>query len=809
MAKARGILFFLFLAAGVVLNGQYTKEFKRIFFDADYLMETGFYEEAFNRYKNLLTLDPGNSNILFHCGACCLKIPGNEGMAITYLKEAAEGITLSYKEDSHKESGAPWLTYFMLGQAYHLNYQFSKAVSQYNEYLEVGTNQDPVQLEYARLQIEACERASLIRRTHPSFEFHDVLGHFEDDLPSCSNPVISGDGNTLIFLVDYPSDKKIMMTTRTDELWTRPEVINSQLGMVGETYPVSISYDGKDLYMVHQFYSHSDIFVSHLEENRWSEAEALGKRINGKTSETHASISMDEQSLYFTSDARGGYGSIDIYVSRLNEKGEWGNPENLGPLINTPYEEHTPFISNNDSILFFSSQGHASIGGVDVFHSRLQSDGAWSEPENLGYPVNTPGDNSFYNPGWDKDKGFYAVRREDDPTSNTINMVLELEYDETLAQVEPDSASEFTFPDETVDSITEAQLVEPPNTDNIEMVLNPYKIDTVVTPAFTSELITGIPFVTNKYELGLAAQLEVEKIAELMSYYPESKVELTGHADSIGSENSNILLSQHRAEKIAEYLEMRGVERDRVIVDGKGETEPLAINSFSDGSDATLGRYLNRHVLVRILGTLPINNHLSGLYVPVNLTPIEEMTPALAARQYHYTIQLKAARMSIPEPRFEDIGDFSEYICEDGYYRYTTNSFRTFQEARKRLLQLRKSGYPDAFIQTREWYEGAIETKLSSLDIPVNQLPQEDYTSSPENEYRYTIQLKAARKPILISSFQDVKVTEYRCNDGYYRYTISSFLPFQEAMKRLLILRKQGYPDAFLQTRELLDKAVK
>ena len=164
--------------------------------------------------------------------------------------------------------------------------------------------------------------------------------------------------------------------------------------------------------------------------------------------------------------------------------------------------------------------------------------------------------------------------------------------------------------------------------------------------------------------------------------------------------------------------------------------------------------------------------------------------------------------MSIPEPRFEDIGDFSEYICEDGYYRYTTNSFRTFQEARKQLLQLRKSGYPDAFIQTREWYDGAIETKLSSLNNPVDQLPQED-TSSPEKEYRYTIQLKAARKPILISSFQDVKVTEYTCNDGYYRYTISSFLPLEEAMKRLLILRKQGYPDAFLQNRDRLDKAVK
>ncbi|MCK5691989.1 MAG: PD40 domain-containing protein, partial [Bacteroidales bacterium] len=331
MMRVRHIILLLFLAAGTTLNGQYTKEFKRIFFDADYLMETGFYEEAFNRYKNLLTLDPGNSNILFHCGACCLNIPGNEKQAISYLKEAAEGVTLNYKEKSHKEPGAPILTYFMLGQAYHLNNQFTEALSQYTEYLEIGSKQDQVQLDYARMQMEACERAASIGRTHPSFEFQGVLDHFEDDLPSCSNPVISGDGNILIFLVDYPSDKKIMMTTRTDSVWSRPKVINSEIGMVGETYPVSLSHDGKDLYLVHKFYSHSDIFVSHLNGKRWSEAEALGYQINGRTSENHASISRDGQSLYFTSDVRGGYGSFDIYVSHFTEKGEWGDPVNLGP----------------------------------------------------------------------------------------------------------------------------------------------------------------------------------------------------------------------------------------------------------------------------------------------------------------------------------------------------------------------------------------------------------------------------------------------------------------------------------------------
>lgn len=749
MMKVRRILVFLFLVAGVALNGQYTKEFKRIYFDADYLMETGFYEEAFNRYKNLLTLDPGNSNILFHCGACCLNIPGNEDQAITYLKEAAEGVTLSYKNKSHKEPGAPVMTYFLLGQAYHLNYQFTEAIGEYTTYLELGSNQDPLQLDYARLQIEASERAAAIERSRPVFEFQGVLEHFDEDLPSCSNPVISGDGSTLIFLVDYPSDKKIMMTTRTDSIWARPRVINSEIGMVGETYPVSISYDGNDLYMSHHFYSHSDIFVSHLQGKHWSKAEALGYQINGRTSEDHASISRDGKLLYFTSDVRGGQGSFDIYVSHLDEKGEWGEAVNLGSTINTIYEEHTPFISNNDSILFFSSQGHSSIGGVDVFYSSLQSDGTWGEPENLGYPVNTTGDDLFFNPGWSEQEGYYAVQREDDPTSNTINMVMELEYEEELAQVEELSEPEVQVSTETVEIVsdetiepvieTQAEVVpaevvtvemaiEPPNTDEIEMVLNEREAEieivpeespekpvevvpdvvTVSTPAYTDELTTGIPFETNEFELNLAAILETEKIAELMVYHPDSKVELTGHTDSTGMEDFNMLLSLYRAEKIADYLEMRGIERDRILVEGTGESAPMAINSFSDGSDAPLGRYLNRQVFVRIVGTLPAESNLSGIYIPVNLKPVEGATQSKEAREYHYTIQLRAAKMPILNSSFGDILDVTEYYCKDGYYRYTTSLFRTFSEARKRLLELRKMGYEDAFIQTREWYDTAI-----------------------------------------------------------------------------------------------------
>jgi outer membrane protein OmpA-like peptidoglycan-associated protein len=355
----------------------------------------------------------------------------------------------------------------------------------------------------------------------------------------------------------------------------------------------------------------------------------------------------------------------------------------------------------------------------------------------MGYPVNTTGDDLFFNPGWTELESYYAVRREDDPTSNTINMVLELEFEEELAQTDPieepvveevvTQSSEPVLEEvvATATVLTEEQLVEPPNTDEIEMVLNERKLEPepepvetpvvatvettapVETPAFTNELTTLVPFETNKFELGLPAQLEVEKIAELMAYHPDSEVELTGHTDSTGEEDFNMLLSLYRAEKIADYLELRGIDRDRILVEGRGETAPIAINRFSDGSDSPLGRYLNRQVFVKIKGSLPADSPLCGVYIPMNLVRNEEMTESAVAKEYYFTIQLMAARMPILTSHFEDIMDLKEYTCKDGYYRYTTSSFRTFQEARKRLLQLRKSGYPDAFIQTREWYDRA------------------------------------------------------------------------------------------------------
>ena len=688
MRIVRQFLVFILISVTLSLSGQYTKEFKRLFHDASYLLESGFYEEALNRYKNLLILDPGNCNILFHCGVSCLSIQGSELDALTYLKKAVKCATPDYRNNAPDETRSPVLAYFMLGKAYHLNYEFDQAVENYNKYLEYEGDEDELQVDFARLQIDACVRADSLMDQPPAFEFQNVLDHFDEYLPSCSNPVISGDGNTLIFLVDYPADKKIMITKRKGEFWSKPVVINNEIGMVGETYPVSLSYDGKDLYLVHEYYSHSDILVSTYEEGAWSEAKELGGNINGRTSETHASISKDGTKLYFTSDVRGGLGSMDIYVSTLNGKGEWGTPENLGPVVNTKYEEHTPFISSNDSILFFSSQGHASMGGVDVFYSNLGADGTWGEPVSMGAPVNTTGEDLFFNPGWSELDGVYAVRKPDDPTSNAINMVIELDYEAIAAKEE----------EEPIDTTEEESPVE----------IAPIIIAPVVEEV--TELLTSIPFDHDKYTLNIEARLEVKIMAELLLDHPETIVTLTGHTDATGSSDYNMLFSLQRVDQIAVYLESMGINKSRIHLEGKGEESPIAWNNYPDGKAASLGRYLNRHVIATVSGgPLPTPSIMSGVYVPRSLRNNEGKGSAAPGKTFTFTVQVKASYKALDKKELGALTEVEEYVCKDGYHRYAHGEFPDFVSAKEHLDELQALGFKDAFIQTIEYYNRAMK----------------------------------------------------------------------------------------------------
>jgi hypothetical protein len=157
----------------------------------------------------------------------------------------------------------------------------------------------------------------------------------------------------------------------------------------------------------------SDIFSSTYNGKTWSKTVKLNKNINTKYWESHGFISQDSDILIFSSDRPGGFGGLDLYISK-KIKGEWGPAANLGPEINTMFNEDRPFLINKGKTLFFSSQGHRNIGGYDIFRSDKEANGLWSKPENLGYPINTPDDNIFFMPTAEGKEGYYSIFKESD-----------------------------------------------------------------------------------------------------------------------------------------------------------------------------------------------------------------------------------------------------------------------------------------------------------------------------------------------------------------------------------------------------------
>lgn len=151
-----------------------------------------------------------------------------------------------------------------------------------------------------------------------------------------------------------------------------------------------------------------NIYSSEYSEGNWTPLKKLNGNINTKFYESHASVSSDGKRLFFASNRDGGYGGLDIYMSEMNASGEWGPAINLGSTVNTRFNEDTPFITANDSLLYFSSEGHSSMGGYDIFVSRSDSSG-WSSPENIGFPLNTTGDDLFFQPVNNGKNGYYSM----------------------------------------------------------------------------------------------------------------------------------------------------------------------------------------------------------------------------------------------------------------------------------------------------------------------------------------------------------------------------------------------------------------
>jgi hypothetical protein len=399
------ILMFFSVAA----SAQSTRELKEIFSQAEsyYLYEE--YDLANQLYILLDT--PDNLNIKYKIGTCYLNIPGEKANAIPYLEAAVKNASYEAKVESFSEKRAPLDAYFFLGKAYMINNELEKALATFQKFDNLARGADVKgnmkNLEYVGQQIKSCKNAIDFESKPVEMSKRMLGGGFTQGSVN-ENPAVSFDGNSIAYTERRGMVNVIMYSRKERDIWQPPIDITAMINAGEDCSTCALNKDGTELFIYKNDNYDGNIYSSHLVNGTWTPIKKLNKNINTKFYESHASVSADGKKLYFTSNRDGGAGSLDIYVSEKDASGDWGPAVNLGNTINTPYNEDTPFITENDSLLFFCSEGHTSMGGFDNFKStKLET--AWKTPSNLGFPINSTDDDKFFQPAGNGRNAYYSI----------------------------------------------------------------------------------------------------------------------------------------------------------------------------------------------------------------------------------------------------------------------------------------------------------------------------------------------------------------------------------------------------------------
>lgn len=409
MARKK-VLLFIFILLPFYLFAQENKPLQDIFIEAEYFFMTGDYADALPYYMRIYEQLPENANIAYRIGECYLNISGKKNLSTDYLEVAARNLSAKHKEGSVNQVSAPYDALYDLGQAYLVNFRFEKAKEAFKKYSGTLLPDDRENREFVDQQIKSCETAPGLISKPVSFT-EENMGASINDEKSNFNPVISADGKTFAFMSSMKFYDAIMLSRLVNGKWSISENITPELMSDGDMYISCLSSDGTKLFLSKDDDYNSDIYTSSFDGIRWGTTEPLNKNINTKYWESHGFVSEDGNLLVFASDRPGGFGGLDLYMSKKVD-GNWGPAVNMGPELNTPFNEDRPFLINKAKTLFFSSQGHKNMGGYDLFKSELQTNSLWNEPENLGYPLNTPDDNLFFMPSSNGRSGYYSIFKD-------------------------------------------------------------------------------------------------------------------------------------------------------------------------------------------------------------------------------------------------------------------------------------------------------------------------------------------------------------------------------------------------------------
>lgn len=439
-------------------------------------------------------------------------------------------------------------------------------------------------------------------------------------------------------------DEDIYVSRVGSQGWQTPQPISSEINTPANEGAATISGDGKTLVFTScnrpDSQGDCDLYISFRTGDAWSKPRNMGNTVNSKAWDSQPSLSADGRTLYFSSTRGGGVGKEDIWVSRRNDDGTWQKPANMGREVNSAGRDMAPSIHISGSTLYFSSDGHPGLGGLDIFKSTLNASHTWSAPENLGYPLNTYADEGslFITP--DNETGYYSRQVQNEAGRPAILLYSFKVPEAWRSQVKSTYAQGRVFDAATKNPLAAQVQLYDINTDSLvqqvvsdevngeytivlsdggqyalyvsapgyllhsrsfdyttSKALSPVALDVYLEPikSGAAMVLNNLFFDTGKYALELKSKTELNKLITFMQQNPKVSVEISGHTDDVGSDQANQLLSEQRAKSVVAYLTANGISQNRIRYKGYGETKPVVANSSEEN------RQQNRRIELRVL----------------------------------------------------------------------------------------------------------------------------------------------------------------------------------------------------------------
>lgn len=397
---------------------KFGKEEKAKFKEANFYFKITDYMNALKLYRELYAIDSISPELNYKIGICIFKAGEEKKEAIKYLEISNRA--------GFKEAG------FYLAQAYHLQYRFEEAIDLYRKYLASKGKKETDTSEVQR-QIDISIRAKDMVKNSSDIKIENMGNIVNSQFPEYV-PLVNADESVLIFtsrrigstggfLDPYNRFfEDVYISKKEGGNWTFPESISPVINTNTHDACVGLSSDGSTMiiFRTTEDLTSGDLYLTMLEGENWVVPQLLGEHINSEYSEPSATMSEDGKTIYFSSNRPGGYGGKDIYRVIQFNNGDWSLPQNLGPVVNSPQDEDAPFIHPDGITLYFSSKGHQTMGGYDIFKSVVDPDAEveyvgqppkWSQPENLGYPINSTDDDIYFVLSTDGERGYYSSEK--------------------------------------------------------------------------------------------------------------------------------------------------------------------------------------------------------------------------------------------------------------------------------------------------------------------------------------------------------------------------------------------------------------